>query len=260
MSLASAALKELKKFQRVDKQMIWHKSAAELVERFIAFAEAVEGDVSVVGSHTSKSLTLPVIQVKTPSLTVLVRDNFYDVNVCVRGYAPFALLVSELFDGVLETQDWVWYQGAMASARQHTWVNWTDTAMDDPSLLQVAFKTGDQVFKCEVTAEQKARWLARLTSAEWYGEDWARDVILHDGALGPASRLFIQPFPQAEGISALVPAEALQPYHPGCTGFSLALIGRSALDRAKVIMERLDTPRDIVSARECAVRVDQEEA
>lgn len=52
----------------------------------------------VVSTHRSKSIVLPVVRFGHRNGTVLVRDNFHDLNVCVRWVFPPSLPPALVFD------------------------------------------------------------------------------------------------------------------------------------------------------------------
>jgi len=70
-------------------EMLWKKSALGQLEHLGNFAAILGGEPYVVNTHRSKSIILPVIEVRTPyGVRVFVRDNFYDIKVSVEAPRP----------------------------------------------------------------------------------------------------------------------------------------------------------------------------
>ena len=74
-------------------RLIWNQDGVNQACRFRdLFADCIATSyeeyrdcASVVGEHTSKSVVLPVVQLRANDLTVVLRDNFHDVVVSVVG-------------------------------------------------------------------------------------------------------------------------------------------------------------------------------
>lgn len=230
----------LQKFRDIRKEMRWRDAALEQIDQFEKLADKFEVYPVAVGSHTSKSIELPVIELTIGNFRFLIRDNFHDLNVCVQtlgNYGPVTLPLQELFEGILKPLDWDWYLGEIARCRGYSWKEWTDEEMDDPKILEVftTRKDGTQV-DWKNSPEKKARWIKRLTDPEWYAHDWSSGGLTWDGTFGPGVTLYNQQHPYAEGISALVPSEALKPYAPGKSCFALAL---DSFEQVELLIRRL---------------------
>ena len=53
----------------------------------------------VIGTHTSKSITLPVVEYRTPSgIVFTIRENFYDYKISVKSPHPIRCDFDDLFD------------------------------------------------------------------------------------------------------------------------------------------------------------------
>jgi hypothetical protein len=71
-------------FNKADEQMIWKKPGDSQPAFFQKIAEILGGEASVVSTHRSKSVTLPVVEIVTPyGVKAVLRDNFHDVKVSV---------------------------------------------------------------------------------------------------------------------------------------------------------------------------------
>lgn len=221
-------MRTLDDFANINDKMIWKNAALDQIKQFKALAERLCVVPEVVGSHHSKSIELPVVRLEINGKAILLRDNFYDVNVCVVSPEPIELSLHGIFEGVLKELDWDWYLGEIARCRGYTWDYFTDEEMEDPRILRVFKlhkhgKPGDEPTEWNVRADQKDRWLKRMTCPEWWEKDWAGNKLCWDGAFGPGVRMFAQPHPFMQGIDAVASAGASQPYHLGCKMFSLAV-------------------------------------
>jgi len=73
----------------IDDDLLWKKSALAMFEDFAQFAKELGGEPTVVSTHRSKSVILPVMEVRTKyGVRCIVRDNFHDINVSVWCPAP----------------------------------------------------------------------------------------------------------------------------------------------------------------------------
>lgn len=210
----------LASFEEIPDQMLWEGAALAQIEQFRLFAEELGFPWAAVGHHTSKSIPLPVIRILCGDITVYLRDNFHDLNICVVATKPINLPLSVLFDGVLEPLSWDWYLEEVRKAREYSWRGWTNEQMDAPGLLALSDTAPTYMVK---TLKEKARWVKRLTDPEWYSSDWSSGTITWEGEFGPGTTMWVLRHPYMEGIGRLVPQSAAKPYAPGCKGFALAL-------------------------------------
>jgi hypothetical protein len=230
---------DLDDFRNIPDRMTWKAAALDQIEKFRQFAEQLGFPWEVAGSHTSKSICLPVIRINCKDMEVYLRDNFHDLNLCVVAKQPIRTPLSVLFEGVLEPFGWDWYLEQVTRCRNYSWSGWTDEQMDMPGLLCL---TNDAPAYAVKRPEVKARWCKRLTDPAWYRHDWSSGQITWEGEFGPGVVLWVQNHPFMQGIAELVPSSASQPYKPGCTEFALALPG---LDQARNLIQRLcNTPTD----------------
>jgi hypothetical protein len=218
----------IESFAEIPDKMLWKKPALQQIEEFKALAERLHVSLEVAGSHTSKSIHLPVVQFKVGGSTFTLRDNFYDVNVCVQSCEPLTLSYAEMLHGVCEPLTWEWYLEEVAKCRGYTWRYFTDEEMDDPRILRVQklhefSKPGDNLMDWTVNADRKDRWVKRMSDPAWYSHDWSAGQVCWDGEFGPGATLFVQGHPYLQGISDVVPREALDPYKPGTKMFSIAV-------------------------------------
>lgn len=212
--------------------MRWGPAAAQQFTHLRLFSEALGLPWDVVGSHTSKSIKLPVLRFSCSGAEVYLRDNFHDVNICVVAEAPITVSFRGLFEGILTPQDWDWYLTQIARCRNYSWAGWTDEEMDLPGLIALSNETPSYAVK---SLREKARWAKRMTDPEWFYCDWSSDAISCEGEFGPGAQLWVQPHPYLEGISELATAEAAKPYTPGCKGFAISLNG---LGEAEALLRR----------------------
>ena len=212
--------KNLDTFKEIADTMRWKASALNQIERFWELTSTLGLHAEVVGSHTSKSIRLPVICITGANgVKVYLRDNFMDVNVCVVADRPITIPTATMFEGVITPLDWDWYLAQIARCRGYSWREWSDEQMADPGLLSVT--TGDHMWTIE--AGEKERWTRRLEDPSWYTLDWSTDGLVWEGEFGPGVALYRQAHPFMQGIRGLVRAEYASPYKPGCQGFALAL-------------------------------------
>jgi len=223
----------LSTFRDIPDRMLWKAAALQQIKGFRQFADSLGVPWAVAGQHTSKSIKLPVLHITYEGAEIYLRDNFYDINICVVSEKPITTPLPVLFDGVLTPRDWEWYLGEIKRTREYSWREWTDEQMDTPGLLAL---TDDATSYAIKTAEEKARWTRRMVDPAWHGKDWAGGALAWEGEFGPAVALWLQDHPFLEGISNLVPRSAVGFYKPGCTGFALAL---HSLEQAGKITKRL---------------------
>ena len=83
-----------------DSSLTYKETAAEEI-MFMRdkIARIFKSDFNVIGTHKSKSLTLPVMQISTEHLTLTVRDNFYNYAISV----TLKKNIDWVFDGVFES-------------------------------------------------------------------------------------------------------------------------------------------------------------
>ena len=225
---------KLDTFKDIPDEMLWKGNALDQIEEFKKLAKSLGLHWATVGYHTSKSIPLPVVRFSTRNAQVYVRDNFYDINVCVVSKKPITTPLSVLFDGIITPPEpWDWYLNEISRCRGYSWREWTDEQMDDPNLLSLS---PDAPWYMVRKLEEKAAWIKRMTDPTWYGMQWSGGVISWEGDFGPDAKLYVQHHAYLEGILELVPKTAVEPYKPGCMGFAIAL---ENLTEAEALIQRL---------------------
>ena len=220
-------------------QMFWKRDAERQFEKFRELAAAFDEPLTVVGTHTSKSIQLPVVAFRTRNGWFVLRDNFHGLNLCCMwDFAP-SLPLAALYT----ERDFAWYQGILARKRGYSYKGWTDEEMADPRILRVrvTHDNGNSYWS-KVRPEEKDRWAARQSSTEWFGQDWSSGKVLaigprdESGCFTEATKFYVAEHSFAEGISSVVPADALAPWEPGSSQFILSLGGYDeTLSKMKII-------------------------
>jgi len=233
-------MKTLNEFRNIKDTMCWKEAALTQLKGFEDLAERLGIALHIVGSHVSKSIRLPVVELQINNDIFFLRDNFGDVNLCVRAENPIDLPLADLLQEACQECDWNWYLSQIAKCRGYTWEYFTDEEMDDPVILHVYKKhkmepTGKKM-DWSVLRDEKDRWLKRMTDPSWFCHNWSSGTICWEGEFGPEAKLFVQYHPYAEGIRYLVPACALKPYVRGTRDFALAL---DSLESAELIIRRV---------------------
>lgn len=177
--------------------MFWYGAFVDQIDQWQALGVRVGQPLFVVGTHRSKSIDLPVVRVELPDGFMLLRDNFYDVNIHVDSEAPLALDAAVLY----ETMTWEQYLHNIERCRGYTYRGWTDEQMNDPCVLRVRVERFDGTFYwSEVSGAKKNRWLARMTNQEWYNRDWSSEELLTDGVFGPDATIYVARRAFSEGL------------------------------------------------------------
>ena len=220
-------------------QMYWKPSAVGQFERFKRLAASITGICRVVGTHISKSIALPVVEISTVRGYFLLRDNFHDVNlyICWDEEPPITL------DDAYPCLDWDWYLNEIDRKRGYCYKGWSDEEMEDPRILrvQVTYDNGNTVWR-EVKGEEKDRWMARMTDPTWYGKDWSSGELIPDGPIGPGCKFYCASYPYAEGIRDVLYERDIYDkgvWKPGSKqGFIV-----TNMDRAFMLMRKIAGPR-----------------
>jgi hypothetical protein len=92
---------DINKFKEVAPQMLWRGAAADQIDKFekavIALAKRFRVEAAVVGSHSSKSIDLPVIMLSTDVGMFTLRDNFHDINLMAILKDPASLTLDQFY-------------------------------------------------------------------------------------------------------------------------------------------------------------------
>lgn len=226
-------LRDLDDFEEINDNMIWKRAALEQLDQFKSLASRLNTSAMAVGSHTSKSISLPVVLLVIEGNRFLLRDNFHDINLYVKSPNPVELSLAEFFEGVREGLDWDWYLEQIDKCRGYSWREWTNEQIDDLELLQLSPDAPSYAVKSK---DCKLRWSKRLESPEWWSKDWSSGALTYEGTFGPGVVLFAQRTPFAEGISDLIPFTTPTKYLPGCSEFMVSL---SNIEAAETVIRRI---------------------
>lgn len=201
--------------------MLWKEAALGQLKNFELLAESFNVRPNVISTHTSKSINLPVVMMELKGGTVVLRDNFHDVNVAIAWRNDFTsrLLASDLFPA----HDWEWYMEQVNRCRNYTYLGWTDEEMDDPRILRVGVTNpSGHSYWSEVRGAEKDRWIRRLTDPAWYEHDWSSGYLITDGPLGPGCKFRMMQRCFLQGMGGL-PSDMIEPWKPGMTSGALCL-------------------------------------
>ncbi len=217
-------LADLGSFANIKPSMFWRGAALdqiETIQKLVAdLAAKYRVTASVVGSHRSKSIELPVVAITTDAGVFTWRDNFNDANLLAVLKQPATLSLPEFFEGIQDAKDWDWYLAEIARARGYSWRAWSDADMDDPRILRVKDGRPGVDLWWEKEGEVKDRWSARLKDPTWYARDWSSGEITCDSGFSPGARLFVQHRAYAEGIDVTTPNRS---YKAGLSDFIIAV-------------------------------------
>ncbi|MDB4278915.1 hypothetical protein N9917_04875 [Deltaproteobacteria bacterium] len=197
-------------------EMYWKGAALRQFQGFTLLAEQLGCKAQVVGEHTSKSIKLPVMEITGTHGRFLLRDNFYGTNVCFQWEFSPDIPLSDLY----KPMTWDDYLALILKKRESGmgYGYWTDEEMADPRILRVEVKRDNgNSYWSKVSPEAKDRWMARMTSTEWFSRDWSSGKLIVVGDMGPGCTMYAAPHSFAEGISRIVHGDALEPWEPGKT-------------------------------------------
>ena len=235
-------LRIIDKFKTIAPQMLWRGAAMSQIAAFeeavAAFATRFRATAEVVGSHSSKSIDLPVVRLSTDAGEFTLRDNFHDINLMAILRSPSTLSLEQLFAGIREPLTWEWYLAEIERARGYSWREWTDDEMNDPHILRVRDKRPGCDMWWEKKGAEKDRWAARMTSPAWYSHDWSSCEFAWDGDFGPGVKLYRQDHAYAQGI---VVTTSNRRYVKGVRDFIIAL---DTLESTITMIERLHSACD----------------
>lgn len=227
----------MSQFKQIRSSMAWRGAAIDQIDRFestiAVLASRLPLTVELVGSHTSKSIHLPVVRVTTSAGEFTLRDNFYDINLMATLKSPSVLTLDEFFTGIQEPLSWDWYLAEVDRARNYSWREWTDEEMNDPRILRVKDKRPGCDMWWEKGDKERDRWAKRMSNPAWYGCDWSSGEITWDGEFGPGVKLFVQGHAYAEGITVTT---SNKKYLKGINSF---IIATGTLRSAVMMIERL---------------------
>ncbi len=177
-----ASLDVLRIFRNVEDKFLWKGACLEQVCKFETLSKIVRINPEIVGRHNSKSIVLPVVKFGWPNLTLILRDNFYNINMWVRSAIPIELEYCELF----VEYDMEWYRQEITRSRNYSYNGWSDIQMEDPTVL-----CRDKNDNFPKSKEEKQRWIDRMSSTQWYEHDWSRGRLI---VMRPDGNLDNEPF------------------------------------------------------------------
>lgn len=215
--------------------MLWREAALGQLKNFELLAESFGVRANVIATHTSKSIDLPVVMMELKGGTVVLRDNFHDVNVAIAWRSDFTsrLLASDLFPA----HDWDWYIEQVNSCRDYTYLGWTDEEMEDPRILRVqVINPNGRVYWSVVSGDEKDRWINRLIDPAWYERDWSSGYLIADGPLGPNCKLRRMSCCFLQGMNDLS-SDMTAPWQPGMTSGALCLPDIMAARKLLAVLE-----------------------
>lgn len=201
--------------------MLWREAALDQLKNFEQLATSFSVKPTVIATHTSKSIGLPVVMLELKGGTVVIRDNFHDVNVAIAWRNGFSSRL--LASGLFPAHDWEWYLNEINRKRNYTYRGWTDEEMDDPRILRVGVITpSGHAHWSEVRGDAKDRWIDRLIDVSWYAKDWSSGYIVTDGPMGPGCKFRVMQRCFLPGMDGL-PSDMTTPWQPGMTSGALCL-------------------------------------
>lgn len=198
-----------------------HSAAKSQLDRFTALAMDVDGTISTISAHTSKSIKLPVVEIATDECRFVLRDNFHDINLYCERAEPIVVPLASVYP----SHDLAWYREQIDRKRNYSFLGWTDEEMDDARILRVFVPSVNGGRWSVVSPAEKDRWLARETDPAWYGHDWSSGTLIREGDVFYEGRTAF-----AEGMAHLY---QYQPYTPQSCRFICAV---QSIDMAKAIM------------------------
>jgi hypothetical protein len=160
----------------------------------------------VINTHRSGGKSLPVVKyllnIRGNNLEIVLRDNFYDVNMLVKSEVELNIPLEVLYP----KKDFEWYLSEIKRKENYCYQHWTKDEVNDPRILRVKHPTGHWM---EKRGDEKDRWLNRMESTEWYGCDWSSGKLIHRGNIpfDVNSEFFHAQKAYSEGIN-----ESAEPY------------------------------------------------
>jgi hypothetical protein len=187
-------------------------------------------------THTSKSIVLPVVTCawyshRGQELLMSMRDNFHDISLLVNSETEVSLPLGALH----EERDFKWYLGEIERKRNYCFHDWSEEEMADPRILRVLRKNGNGWYS--VQPDEKDRWVARMTSTDWYSRDWSSTQLVPEGPIPftTDTRFYAVARAGTEGMPEHAPS-----YLGPCKKFILGLRSWEELERvARVIVDHV---------------------
>lgn len=220
----------------IPESMYYQGMALKQLDAFQGLAADINARATVLSTHTSKSIELPVVSLWTEHGFVVLSDNFHGVSLSMWMIAKPRVS----FVDVYPKRDWDWYLEQVARKRNYTFAGWSDEEMEDPRILRVQvrprFSPESPPYWRSVSAEAKDAWANRMVSTDWFHTCWSSSrLLLEEGSkMGPGCVFFeLKHFSLRDGYR--FPAEMSLPWNGGEKG-SLAFDDFSS---AAVFVKRL---------------------
>lgn len=192
------------------------------LENFIKEADV---EPSIIGSHLSKSIHLPVIKFYKNDKFFILRYNFCDINLYIQSEKnQINLPMSVLFKDILNEVNWEYYLNEIKRCGEFLWYEYTDEEMNNPDYF-----LNDSLFKKSIG--EQIRWFNRFKSPEWFEKDWSSAKLLYEGEFNYNTKMYYSPKCFMQGI----PYKD-SPYYPNCFSFTICL---KNFNQVKEIIKRL---------------------
>ena len=203
-----------------------HAAALQQIGLIQQLAARLGATFTVAHFHTSKSIKLPVPTIKLGGLTLMLRDNFHDLNLYVKSDRVLTFPLNFFYQ---QPNDYAWYLGQIERKREYCFRDWTDDEVNDPRILRVLRKNGNGW--SEIRGDEKDRWAARASSTAWYSQDWSSGELLTEGPTPFTNETVF--YRAGRAYAEGIPAHA-KPYSQPCCEFILALDSWEELTRIAV--------------------------
>jgi hypothetical protein len=197
--------------------MIYKEGSRRQIQKFWDLAKGLEVGITVVGSHISKSIKLPVVQLAFPGKgRILLRDNFHSLEIAVLWDFVPDLKLWDIYPEAQERtetgrdgpKNWEWYKYHISRCEGYSWKGWSEAELADPRITRVEVDRGDGYkYWTDTTPAKKERWAKRWTDPEWHEKDWGGKV-LWEGTFGPDATLYLGTCTFLEGIGDLIDSSA----------------------------------------------------
>jgi hypothetical protein len=96
MIFRAAAVRQFELLQKLQRCLFAIEDSTSIALRF------ADHCTNVIGTHTSKSIKLPVVEFMLPRVRLVMRDNFYNWTISVQSDEPLHIDVCDLFDPSIE--------------------------------------------------------------------------------------------------------------------------------------------------------------
>lgn len=175
---------------------------------FTNIAAHINGDLTIINTHTSKDEKLPVVKIDSKAISFTIRDNFHSINLGIELKEDFVFPYAYFY----KHEDIDWYNNEILRKKGYTFDGWTEEEINDLRILRVFVKNR---YWSEVSGAEKDRWLNRDKSTEWYHKDWSSTTLIEFRGM-----FFKAEYAFCEGMRDF---EHLQPYVPGMTKFVICV-------------------------------------